>query len=131
MEKYKLSEKNQMIWDEEAEIHANKLKMYVLVRRDILPLIHCGVQAAHALAEYVNSYDNEITKQWVESDKTLIFLEANADQIDLAKHRFEEDGLTFSSFREPDMSNFQTAVAFQPLNNADGAKYFGHLKLLS
>jgi hypothetical protein len=29
-----------------------QIRMYVLVRRDVLPLVHCACQASHAVAEF-------------------------------------------------------------------------------
>jgi hypothetical protein len=112
--------------------YANSLRMYVLVRRDILPLVHSGVQAAHAVAEYLHTFkDEETTNKWVSKDKTLLFLTASADQIGCMKRKFEKDGKKYQSFCEPDMSDIETAVAFEPLTMEEGKKYFKDFSLLS
>jgi len=117
--------------EEELQQGAEALRMYVLVRRDVLPLVHCGVQAAHAVAEFVNYHQNENTKKWVEVDKTLICLEATESQIEKMKNKFARGGMNFQPFHEPDMSDIQTAVAFQPISTVEGGIIFKDFKLLS
>lgn len=106
------------------------LKMFVLVRRDILPLPHCVCQGIHASVEYVHYYNNDVTKKWVEEDKTIIVLSATEEQIENKKRLFSKLGLTHRSFHEPDMSDVLTATAFQPVSSDDGKLYFGELSLL-
>lgn len=110
---------------------ANKqYRMYVLVRRDILPLVHCGVQAAHAVAEFVFYHQNNNTKVWVTVEKTLIVLEATEEQIQEKMKWFADRHMNFQPFWEPDMDNAMTAVAFQPIQAGLGKEVFGDLKLL-
>lgn len=104
--------------------------MYVLVRRDILPLVHAGVQAAHAVGEFVHYHQNENTKRWAEKDKTLIVLEATEEQIKKQMDLFASKGLNYQPFWEPDMSNAMTAVAFQPISTMFGQELFSEFKLL-
>lgn len=105
-------------------------RMYVLVRRDILPLVHAGVQAAHAACEFVHYHQNDNTKVWVTCEKTLIVLEATEAQIKEKMEWFGSRHMNYQPFREPDMNNALTAVAFQPIQAGLGKEIFGDLKLL-
>lgn len=105
-------------------------RMYVLVRRDILPLVHCGVQAAHAVAEFVHYHQNDNTKLWVTFEKTLIILEATEDQIKEKMEWFANRHMNYQPFWEPDMNNAMTAVAFQPIQYGLGKEIFNGFKLL-
>lgn len=109
----------------------SQIRMYVLVRRDILPLVHCGVQAAHAVAEFVHYHQNENTKVWVTCEKTLIVLSATEEQIEEKMKQFSDNHMNYQPFYEPDMGNVMTAVAFQPLPKNEADNFFGDLKLLS
>lgn len=123
--------KRQPLSEEDLMERAKALRMYVLVRRDVLPLVHCGVQAGHAVAEFVHYHQNDNTKKWVEEDKTLICLEATDGQIEKMKKYFADRSMNYQPFHEPDMSNLQTAVAFQPISTEDGAIIFKDFKLVS
>jgi hypothetical protein len=112
------------------EVYKKQLKMYVLVNRNILPLVHCGVQAAHAIAEFVEYHQNENTRKWVREDKTLIVLEATEEQILKQMNLFAGQNMNYQPFREPDMSNALTAVAFQPISNELGSTLFKGFRLL-
>lgn len=112
------------------EVYKKQLKMYVLVRRDILPLVHCGVQAGHAIAEFVFYHPNENTRKWVTEDKTLIVLEATEEQIKKQMDLFADQNMNYQPFWEPDMSHTMTAVAFQPITNEMGSELFKGFKLL-
>jgi hypothetical protein len=105
----------------------NRLKMYILIRKDILTDVQCGVQAAHALQEYnINHPDCEKLKSWAHDHKTLIFLEANAKQFDA----YTELPLKHASFYESDLDNMETAVAFEPVTHLQGVEIFSKLKLI-
>jgi len=108
----------------------NQMRMYVLVRRDILPLAHCICQCTHAVAEFVHYHQNDNTKVWVTCEKTLIVLEASEEQIKEKMEWFGSRHMNYQPFHEPDMSNTLTAVAFQPIKKGLGNEIFGELKLL-
>lgn len=105
-----------------------RLKMYVLVRKDILTDVQCGVQAAHALAEYMNSFLDSDPKlrEWVEDHKTLIFLSASEKQLYEKKVAYP----SWASFKEPDIGDIETAVAFSPVTHERGVELFGDLNLI-
>ena len=104
----------------------NRLKVYVLVRKDILTEIQCGVQAAHAVAELVHDHEDPAVTDWVVNHRTLIFLSATEKQIAEKKELLS----TFKGFKEPDLNNVETAVAFTPVTHIVGVDLFGDLKLL-
>jgi len=105
-------------------------RMYVLIRRDILPLVHCGVQGAHAAIEFMHYHPNDNTARWVVDHKTLIFLEASEKQIQDKMKWFADRHMNFQPFREPDMDNTLTAVCFQPIQYGLGKEVFKGFKLL-
>jgi hypothetical protein len=107
-----------------------QVRMYVLVRREILPLVHCVCQCTHAVAEFIHYHQNDNTKLWVTCEKTLIVLEATEDQIKEKMIWFADRHMNYQPFCEPDMNNVLTAVAFQPITKQIGNEVFGNLKLL-
>ena len=107
------------------------VKMTVLVRRDILPLTHCAVQASHAVAEFMFKHNStESVTDWVKNHKTMILLSANESDIDNIKKIYDKLGLAYTTFVEPDMSNAETATAFEPITNDLSKAIFGKLQLL-
>lgn len=108
-----------------------RLKMYVLVRKDILPTVRCGVQCSHALAEYAYTFHGQNRYvDWVENHKTLIFLSATEKQITEMKEIFCVMGKRYKGFCEPDIGNVLTAVAFEPVTAAEGMQIFSDYKLI-
>jgi hypothetical protein len=107
------------------------LRMYVLVQREVLPLVHAGVQAGHAVHTYVWEHrDKPETKQWCEEDKTMLYLSATWEQMHDMITYFTIKNMGFSRFHEPDMGDELTAVAFQPMSKEEGNILFGRFKLL-
>ena len=107
------------------------LKMFITIRRDILPLTHCAVQSSHAVAEFMHLYGKTpATLDWVDNHKTMILLSANESQIQQIKDLYEKLGLKYRTFIEPDMDNAETATAFEPIDAELGKQIFGHLSLL-
>jgi len=108
------------------------LRMYVIVNREVLPLVHAGVQGAHATHTYVWEHrDHPATKQWCEVDKTLLFLNGNKNDMAAMMSYFDLKGMKYAKFIEPDMNDELTAVAFQPMTKAEGAVLFGKYKLIA
>jgi len=109
----------------------NALRMYVLVNREVLPLVHAGVQGAHATHTFVWEHrDHPATKKWCEEDKTLLFLNGNKGDMQTLMAYCDKSGIKYSKFIEPDMNDELTAVAFQPMTKTEGAVLFGKYKLL-
>jgi len=107
------------------------LKCFVIIRKDTLSAVQCGVQGAHALAELVAIKDSiPAVDDWVKHHKTLIFLAGTDSDIEAAKVRYLRLGLKHADFIEPDLSNMLTATAFEPIEPGLGKQIFGHLKLI-
>ena len=122
------------IWDKvpidiPVEPKKSDIRCYILANH-VLPPIHAGIQAGHSLAEMVHFGQHlSIVKKWVEEDKTLVLLSATVDQMAEMKAFFEKTGRHFSSFKEPDLNNLETAVAFEPMDAVEGKIIFGKFKL--
>lgn len=91
--------------------------MYVLVPYN-LSEIQKGIQAAHAIAEmaYYDDYEYPGITQWVTQDKTIIILNGGTTGNNSTLYQYCEDikrmNMKVSLFREPDLNNALTAVAF-------------------
>jgi hypothetical protein len=108
------------------------MKMYVLVNRESLTLVQCGVQACHSVAEFMDVYgEKPRVKDWVQNHKTMILLEATQQDLQRMKEALAWYGYVHKSFYEPDLNNLETAVAFEPMLASQGKEIFRHLKLLS
>lgn len=87
--------------------------MVVVTRRD-LPISYQAVQAAHAAIDFQHEYP-EVAKDWHQTSNYLIFLTvANEDELKQLILKAAERGIKITPFREPDIDNQLTAVAFQP-----------------
>jgi peptidyl-tRNA hydrolase len=126
---------DQIEWQKQEKRRNEALRVYVLVRRDILPLPQCGVQASHAIVEFAYKHkgDDDVD-HWVTKDKTLVLLEATEGQIYRLKAEAEERGYMTSLFHEPDIIEdglpAATACAIGPMNRVEGKQLFGTLTLV-
>lgn len=80
-------------------------RLYVLVNKRLNPIYGC-VQGGHAVAQFM--LENSTTQDW--NNDFLIYLYADVDRW--AK-QLKEQGVKFSTFREPDLNNSITAIACQ------------------
>lgn len=96
-------------------------KMYVLVRNDLSDE-YKFVQGAHSLADYAIKLPNKF-KEW--NNSTIVFLGVR-NLIDLRQMEgtLSMKGISFTSFKEPDLDNQVTALACY----CDG-KIFNELKV--
>ena len=107
------------------------LKMFILVRRDILPLPHCAVQSSHSACEFMAQHGQRASViDWVKNHKTMILLSATENDIANIKALYDRMGLSYTTFIEPDMSNAETATCFEPISNDISKAIFGKLALL-
>lgn len=106
-----------------------KTRMYVLVNGS-LSQMQKGIQALHAVVEYGIEHPTEEYQQWATEDKTVIVLDGGTsnsgiesmdsyyvisyagDMENNAKFLCEEIGIDFAEFRDPDVNNCLTAIAF-------------------
>lgn len=106
-------------------------KMFILIRRDILPLTHCAVQSSHAVAEFMAQHGQKASVvDWVNNHKTMILLSASEEEIANIKVLYDKMGLVHTTFIEPDMNDAATATAFEPISNEFSKAIFGKLPLL-
>jgi hypothetical protein len=111
---------------------ADYMKMYVLVDRESLTLVQAGVQACHAVAEFMDEFGEKPRVQdWVKNHKTMILLEGTQQDLQRMKELLAWYGYVHKSFYEPDLCNLETAIAFEPILASEGKEIFRHLKLLS
>ena len=91
--------------------------MRVVSRRD-LPVGTQALQSAHALADFIYQHPLE-SKEWHTKSNYLVFLTV-ADEEQLIKliSKAILMGIKHTVFREPDLDNQITAVAFQPSEQA-------------
>ena len=101
--------------------------MVVVTRKDLTPG-HQAVQAAHAAIDFQHQYPN-LAKIWHANSNYLVFLATENEFTleDLIRKARSKD-ISFSIFREPDLENQITAVAFQPCENT--RKICSHLPLI-
>lgn len=86
------------------------LRCYVLINKYVSG-IQIGIQAAHAVASLVaGGHDKAI--EWAKFDRTLIFLDASAEDIDEACDLAEYHDIPYDFFEEGGMNNLVTAAAF-------------------
>jgi hypothetical protein len=107
--------------------------MYVLVNKKHLTLPQCAVQAGHAIAEFMALYgQEENVRDWClnEQHRTMIILGARERDLEEMMAKYDELGLKYREFREPDLDNLLTAVAFEPVWNEDGRELFGKFQLI-
>lgn len=110
------------------------LRLYVVVRDDVLPPLNQGIQAAHAIVELSRHYDassssNGIHKsspdwyRWKDRDKTLILLGGKADDIKRLERKAKKQQKAYATFYEPDL-DLITALAVQPMTKVEGDIFF-------
>jgi len=59
-----------------------------------------------------------------------VCLQASEEEInDICVQYFYEVGDMYRGFRDEDIGDMLTAVAFMPMSKAEGDRYFGHLRL--
>ena len=92
------------------QIHS---KLRIVSRRD-LPIGTQALQSGHAAIDFQHDYP-EIAKEWQTKSNYLVFLTV-ADEEELIKLITKAilSGIKHTVFREPDLNNQITAVAFEP-----------------
>jgi hypothetical protein len=124
--KYNRINKNYTIKD-----NTQRYKMYVLIVRERLTLIQCGVQAGHAIAEFMMLHSHiPVVEKWCNRHKYMVFLEASENEIRNMIETFYINGKKSKAFYEGDLGNLMTACAFEPVTSEEGKKFFSNFKLL-
>lgn len=121
--------RQQMVVDLLHEDSPDALRMYVVVRDDILPPLNCGIQAAHAIVDYSVEWGDKGTYQlWAAKHKTIVILGGTADQMMHAVEKSVARKTPFVRFREPDLGWKVTATAFEPMTAAKAKDVFWMLR---
>ena len=108
-------------------------RLYVLINSELTSGQRIP-QACHAVAEFMAEYgqDPEV-ENWVHKDKTMVCLKANEEKMLETIDRYLEESSEcrneHSEFRNDDLGNMLTAVAFYPMTKKEGNRYFKKLKL--
>lgn len=108
----------------------NSLRLYVLVDDSILPKGGAkNAQVTHGVVELMRIHysQNERVKTWADTDRTLIILAADQDEIALHLADFKAKGKAAEGFWEPDLGDRLTVAAFEPLAGLE-CDVFAHLE---
>lgn len=71
-------------------------------------------QTCHAAIQFQHEFP-QLSKSWIESSNYLVILEVdNEIQLKSLIDKAEQIGICYSVFKEPDLDNQVTAVAFEP-----------------
>jgi len=86
-----------------------RLKMYVLVRKDLSETYRC-VQGGHALAAYSYNGNNDLYDAW--DNEYLIYLGVpNEAALKFWEMKLLDRNKDFECFREPDLGDQLTAIS--------------------
>ena len=70
-----------------------------------------ALQSAHAIVDFQYQH-TELALDWFKNSKYLIFLSVQDEQkLAMLASKFEDEGIVFSSFHEPDINNSLTAIS--------------------
>lgn len=102
-------------------------RIYVLVRDDVLPPFHQGLQATHACI-LLGSQDPQALK-WINPDSYLIILGASEQEMLKWMKKKTPYHVSYTDTGLVDRSMpVTTAIAFGPMSLEEGNKLFKHLK---
>jgi hypothetical protein len=100
--------------EEQLKISELEQRMYCLVLYNLSP-IQQGIQAAHAIVEYANAFQNTIEYQkWAQVNKTIIILNGGTSGTMKTNMDYLIDNqlCDLAFFKEPDLYNGITAISF-------------------
>ena len=115
-----------------------ELVLYCLVPYNLSP-IQQGIQAAHGVAELCLSTQGDkskieygrLVRDWSINHKTIIVLNGGTTGKESSMESYKKDldklGVKYSEFREPDLNNALTAIAFV-VDKIDETHVVGYLK---
>jgi hypothetical protein len=101
-------------------------RLYVVVRQDLDPGYQIA-QSLHAFREFVHFFP-DIELDWYKTSNTIIVkgIQDERELLGLAKSALAT-GIKFATFREPDMGDQITSIAFEP--GEATAEFLSHLNL--
>lgn len=77
-----------------------------------------SIQSAHALVKFQYEHPSEATAWYKQSNYLAFLTVANEEELVKLIRKAEAKGITHSIFREPDIDNQITAVAFEASDDA-------------
>lgn len=94
------------------EKEQHSYRMYCFVERHLSPLDK-GIQSAHSIVEYGNSYsDTEEYSIWANRDKTIILLNGGTvNELKALESDLTRNGIHRSLFLEEDLNNAMTCIS--------------------
>ena len=92
-------------------------KLRVVTRRD-LSLPTQAVQSAHAAIDFQHAHPIEATKWQSESNYLALLTVANEEELYKLSEKADSRGIKYTIFREPDINNEITAIAFEPSDSS-------------
>lgn len=107
------------------QTHDNHPYVYCFIRRD-LSQPQQVVQVAHATIESCKSFDY---RSLPEHPSVIVCGVKTETQLETVMKRLKEQGIRFALFREPDIGNQLTAIATEPICDADRG-FFRKFQLL-
>ncbi len=103
-------------------------KLRVVTRRDLTPEQQ-AVQAAHAAIDYQHQFPTEAKEWQTKSNYLALLTVSNEEALEHLTTKATIKGINFTIFREPDLDNSVTAVAFEP--SEDSRRLLASLPLLN
>lgn len=88
-------------------------KLRVVTRRD-LSLPTQAVQSAHAAIDFQHAHPLEATEWQTKSNYLALLTVANEEELYKLSEKATIRGIKHTIFREPDINNEITAIAFEP-----------------
>ncbi len=88
-------------------------KLRVVTRRD-LSLPTQAVQSAHAAIDFQHAHPKEATDWQTKSNYLALLTVANEEELYKLIDKATIRGIKYTIFREPDINNEITAIAFEP-----------------
>lgn len=87
-------------------------KLVTIVRED-LTAGQKAVQSTHAAVNFIFEYPNKASP-WFKDSNILVQLEADIGTIERVMEKCEQQFLSYTVFREPDLGNIITAICIEP-----------------
>ena len=111
------------------------LRMYCITLYNLSP-IQQGIQSAHSIVEYNKNCDEAgfaLYAEWASQHKTIIILNGGTTQtLDQYHKDLEKIGVEVAHFREPDLGDVKTAIAFivDMKNDSHVVQYLKSMRLV-
>ena len=98
-------------------------RMYIVVNEKLTKSQRIP-QASHAVAEYVFNHKDDNLADWINNDRTMVVLQSSEGNLAQLSSKYRSQ-----SFRDSDLQDMLTAVAFEPMTSKQGEADFRHMRL--